>query len=69
VPADIQRLAERRADLVRQLLASSEDLPALSVGPDRADTEYARTLLAADVAALEGVLIAGLADPEHRHSR
>ncbi|GGU49686.1 hypothetical protein [Streptomyces violascens] len=76
MPAGIERLAklaelaERRTNLIRQLLASAEDLPELSLGPDQSDTVYIRTLLtllAADVAALEGVLLAGLADPEHRH--
>ncbi|GAA3710362.1 hypothetical protein ACRWOO_04565 [Streptomyces sp. NEAU-PBA10] len=67
MPADLQHLAERRAYLVRQLMASSENLPTLSSGPDRADADYARTLLAADIAALEGALLVGIADPEHRH--
>ncbi|MFD4525522.1 hypothetical protein ACFWP7_16675 [Streptomyces sp. NPDC058470] len=68
MPEDIQILAERRSDLVRQLLASNENLPTMSAGPDRADTDYAHTLLAADIAALEAVLLAGLTDAEHRHS-
>lgn len=63
MPADLHRLAKRRADLVRQLMASSENLPSLSSGPDRADVDYARNLLAADIATLEGALLAGLADP------
>ncbi|MEU4077558.1 hypothetical protein [Streptomyces venezuelae] len=68
MPPDLHRLAERRADLVRQLMASSENLPSLRCSPDRADVDYARTLLTADITALEGALLAGLADPEHRHS-
>ncbi len=68
MPADLHRLAERRAYLIRQLLVSCENLPSLGCSPDRADVDYARTLLTADIAALEGALLTGLADPEHRHS-
>ncbi|WP_078966262.1 hypothetical protein [Streptomyces sp. WM6378] len=75
MPAGIERLAElaeRRTNLIRQLLASTENLPVLNLGPGHVDTDFASTLLtlvAEDVAALEGVLLGGLADPEHRHSR
>ncbi|MFI5864674.1 hypothetical protein [Streptomyces sp. NPDC051546] len=68
MPEEIETLAKRRSDLVRQLMASNEDLPPMSSSPDRADTDYARNLLAADVTALEAVLLVDLADPEDRHS-
>ncbi|MEW1760439.1 hypothetical protein AB0393_28500 [Streptomyces cyaneofuscatus] len=65
---DLQILAKRRADLVRQLISSGKDLPPMSSGPDRADADYAHALLTEDVAALETALLEGLPDDEHRHS-
>lgn len=69
MPIDLQNLAQRRSDLVVRLLEMQVDLPDMTVVPDRSDPDYARTLLSADVAALEDALLAGLDDPEHRHSR
>lgn len=61
-------LAAQRADLLAQLFTAGEDLTALCCwSPDAHAPDYALRVLRGDIAALEGVLLDGLPDPERRH--
>lgn len=64
----VKRLETRRTDLITQLAATGEELPALHCwSPDAHAPDFAARILTGDINALEPLMLAGFHDPEGRH--